>query len=76
MDVDTATYVDYALPATDNAVPHNSDFTTQHSIDIGEDESICKPDNEENLQLSIQYNGIDVYEACIDTLKPQFCWSK
>jgi len=28
-------------------------------------------DTEENLQLSIRYNGIDIYESCIETLKPQ-----
>ena len=28
-------------------------------------------DTEKNQQLSVRYNGIDIYESCIETLEPQ-----
>lgn len=51
------------VTANDNLVPQISDITTQHDTDVHGSEA--------NRQLSIRYNGVDVYEACAKTLRPQ-----
>ena len=82
MSVDNTACDDSAPAPPPNFFPRTS-HNFQHKFGY-ENESISKH-NEENQLSSIRYNGVDVYEACIETLKPkdywmttlyQFYWSK
>jgi hypothetical protein len=46
-------------------------MTPQPNIDVSEDAYRNTSKSTARQQLSIKYNGVAIYQSCIDTLRPQ-----